>query len=119
MLLEYLYTNQLKVDHDNIVDVMLAANRFRLDEMKQRCEKMIMTEQENWIGQENVIELLTIAELCNSPSLKYFCLQYILNHFNDFSLQDLKKIDIQQLKDDESPFNTKLKELLQQKLSNN
>ena len=43
-LLGFIYTNEITVKSDDIVNVLLAAGRFLLDDLKQVCSSLLQTQ---------------------------------------------------------------------------
>jgi hypothetical protein len=75
-LIEYLYTQQLPIDKNEIkevdekvVEMLIVSDKFGCDELKGQLE--------NWIRQhltiENVSSLFVVSDRCNSLKLKKYC----------------------------------------------
>ncbi|PRP80534.1 hypothetical protein PROFUN_11847 [Planoprotostelium fungivorum] len=73
-LLRYIYTNDEEViREDNAIDLLRAADRFMVDDLKQTIEDYV----ENSIDQENVLWLLEVADRFGVPRLKRACVDYV------------------------------------------
>ena len=72
-ILAYIYTGSAP----NLVtlarDLLYAANKYELSELLMMCEKELQLK----MNAENVIGLLQMADMLNSPCLKKACLKYI------------------------------------------
>jgi len=83
-VMHFLYAEKLVVTSDIAVDLLEAANLYRLDQLKSMCEAT--TQQ--WVDKDNAVYLLQAAELTGSYMLKEFCSSYILKQLdliNDIS----------------------------------
>lgn len=96
ILFHYLYSDELLIEASNAVEIISAANHFRMDLVKSKCEKKI---QENWVDQENVCDLLMIADLYQALSLKKYCIQYIQEFFSSILSQELLKLPLEMIED--------------------
>jgi len=80
-VLQYLYTGDDAVaQSDRIVDILIAADRFLLDDLKQICESIL----ESSLDTDNCAYLLAIADKHNAPRLKRLCLETILKTWHIF-----------------------------------
>jgi len=79
-LLRYIYTNLTCIDPDQVVDVLLAADRFLIEDLKVRIEKDL--EKERAI--ETIADLLLISDQASSPRLKKSCIEFIVQDFDSF-----------------------------------
>lgn len=61
-LLEFIYTGECSLHSENIIELYMSSNQYRLSDLKQLCESYI---QDN-LEVNNVIEILVIAQLYNS-----------------------------------------------------
>jgi len=78
LLLEYMYTDTVDISADESVELLMAANEYGLEHLKQLCEQFI----ERGIDSDNVAWLFEIAEQNDAQQLKKFCLYFILRHFD-------------------------------------
>lgn len=61
-LLEFIYTDQInlvQLNQDQVIDVLIAANRYGLDRLKRLCEKTLVKN----IDMDNVIDLLYLSDV--------------------------------------------------------
>eukprot|EP01120_Amphizonella_sp_Union-15-10_P009475 TRINITY_DN3591_c0_g1_i1.p1 TRINITY_DN3591_c0_g1~~TRINITY_DN3591_c0_g1_i1.p1 ORF type:complete len:554 (-),score=106.73 TRINITY_DN3591_c0_g1_i1:56-1717(-) len=79
-LLNYIYTNLVSFDADVVVDLLMAADRFLLEDLKERIEKDL--EQVRQL--DNVVDLLLISEQASSPRLKRSCIDLIVQNLDAF-----------------------------------
>lgn len=86
LVLTFIYTNQTKFEghEDAIVDLLLAAGRFLLEELKQRIEKMLEEE----LDSENGLDLLLISETAQAPKLRNACIDLISANLPDFKTNE-------------------------------
>jgi len=100
IILEYIYSEELMFTSDTIVEVLITSNQYRLDHLKQQCEKEIGAN----LDEENVLMLLQIAEQYNCPVLRRRTLRYI-----ELNIEKVKKA---------KDFSTAPVEILRQLLAN-
>jgi len=86
-LLRYMYTNDIELEHDKIVDTIIGASRFLLEEMKQRLEILL----ESDITEENVVDMLLFSDGADTHKLKKSCISYVVEKFE--LLKKTKQID--------------------------
>jgi uncharacterized membrane protein YheB (UPF0754 family) len=83
-LIEYLYTQQLPIDNNEIkkvdekvVEMLIVSDKFGCDGLKDQLE--------NWIGQhltiENVSSLFVVSDRCNALKLKKQCHKFIQKNY--------------------------------------
>lgn len=83
-LIEYLYTQQLPIDNNEIkevdekvVEMLIVSDKFGCDELKEQLE--------NWIRQhltiENVSSLFVVSDRCNTLKLKKQCHKFIQKNY--------------------------------------
>jgi len=79
-LLKYIYTDESPLRNaDRAVDIIGAANYFKLDRLKALCELMI---KDN-IEVENAAYILQVASRHEAWQLKRFALDYIMSHYDE------------------------------------
>ena len=80
-LLRFLYGGDDSiVQSEHVVDVLIGADRFLLDDLKQMCESQL----EDALDAENVAMLLEVADRFNAPRLKRVCLETIVRDWKTF-----------------------------------
>jgi len=76
---------------DLVVDLLMASDRFLLDDLKQVCEAEI----ENSLELENVAAVLELSDSANAPRLKRACTEFITKTWLSFepstAMQELKE----------------------------
>jgi hypothetical protein len=83
-LIEYLYTQQLSIDKNEIkevdekvVEMLIVSDKFGCDELKEQLEI--------WIGQhltiENVSSSFVVSDQCNALKLKKQCHKFIQQNY--------------------------------------
>lgn len=89
-LLTYIYTNKTDhVDSENVVDLLLTADRFLVDDLKQAIELQL----EQSVDNESVVDALLISESTATPRLRNACFSRIISNLDHFKASsDLKKL---------------------------
>lgn len=78
--LKYIYSGEVTIANaDHAVELIEAANYFKLDHLKAQCESII----KNTIDIENAAYLLQIAARNEAWQLKNFVLDFIMTHYED------------------------------------
>jgi len=72
-VLEYIYADSIKADDNLAVDLLTAANLFGLHRMQLLCEDMLVKR----IDYDNVMSLLSLAEMYNAQHLRTCCLVFM------------------------------------------
>eukprot|EP01117_Protostelium_nocturnum_P010523 TRINITY_DN378_c0_g1_i1.p1 TRINITY_DN378_c0_g1~~TRINITY_DN378_c0_g1_i1.p1 ORF type:complete len:790 (-),score=282.46 TRINITY_DN378_c0_g1_i1:27-2396(-) len=86
VLLGYLYTNNEElITEDNAIELLRAADRFMVDDLKQMIEDYV----ERSIETDNVAFLLEVADKYGVPRLKRACIEFICEGFD--SLEQVKQ----------------------------
>ena len=75
-MLRYLYAGKVNCIIDIARDLLVAANKYLLESLKNMCEESLC---EN-VSSSNVIEYLKFAENNNAPKLKAQAIQYIVSN---------------------------------------
>jgi len=78
-VLEFLYTGNVTVDEKSIVSLVNAAAIFRIDDLKELC----ISQFNAVVSEENVINLLLMAEAHQEDYLKKTCKRYILDNYQE------------------------------------
>lgn len=63
---------------DQVIDIMVAANRYGLDRLKRLCEKFLVKH----IDLDNVIELLYLSDMHHAIELKRMCINFTMAYFD-------------------------------------
>jgi len=78
-VMSFIYTaDEVVARSDKVIDIMIAADRFLLEDLKQICE----SELENALDPENCAMLLDVADRYNAPRLKRLCMETIINKWD-------------------------------------
>jgi speckle-type POZ protein len=90
LVLSFLYTNETPFEghEDVIVDLLLAAGRFLVQELKQRIEKLLVEQ----LDAENALDLLLISETAQTPKLRNACIDLISLNLPEFQATEGYKI---------------------------
>jgi len=88
LLLRFIYTNQVNLKSDDVVNVLMAAGRFLLDDLKQVIEKQL----EEDLDVENAVDFLGVAEALNAPKLRRACITVLAERYKETETA-LKKAD--------------------------
>ncbi|KAF0300092.1 Rabankyrin-5 [Amphibalanus amphitrite] len=85
-VLQWIYTDQaaLAQGDDFVLDVMRTADRFKLDQLKTKCENALMSS----VSVKNCIKFYTTADDIGAGTLKDYCSRLISTHWNDFTSED-------------------------------
>ena len=95
-LVDFSYSGDLKLNLDNIHDVMNAATFLQMISAIDMCTQYLRDK----LSFENAEELLKIAEIFSIPGLKEYYREYILKNFLQFALTDnFLKLDSKTLAD--------------------
>lgn len=89
-LLNYIYTNRTDhVDSENVVELLLTADRFLVDDLKQAIELQL----EQSVDDQSVIDALLISESTATPRLRTACFSRIISNIDHFKASsDLRKL---------------------------
>ncbi|CAI6371820.1 unnamed protein product [Macrosiphum euphorbiae] len=79
LLLDFLYTSQLKINDSNVQDLLMGSNFLLLDDVKMECLKYI----EQKIDIENFMTLNSIADKNKIRELHELFLSYILKNYKN------------------------------------
>lgn len=95
-IIDYCYTDDVKITGENIVELLMAAYKYHLINLKQICEDFI---RDN-IEISNASSLFQMGCFYESEQLKSFCLDFIIKHYSkicrerDFQTLDPKLKEI-------------------------
>lgn len=81
MILEYLYTDQLRIHFDSAMELFEAANLFCIPRLKTMCEKRILQA----INVENAAAIFNTADLHSAFALREKTKKFILSNFESVS----------------------------------
>ncbi|CAJ0943960.1 unnamed protein product, partial [Mesorhabditis belari] len=74
-MLNYIYGGRCGKDINHIAsDLLIAADKYRLEELKAHCEKTLMEQ----LSIENVCEMLILGDMYGAPRLRKRAVQFIL-----------------------------------------
>eukprot|EP01098_Paradermamoeba_levis_P015796 TRINITY_DN8213_c0_g1_i2.p1 TRINITY_DN8213_c0_g1~~TRINITY_DN8213_c0_g1_i2.p1 ORF type:complete len:105 (-),score=28.28 TRINITY_DN8213_c0_g1_i2:61-375(-) len=76
IVVKFLYFGDIEVEPDLAIDLFFAADEYCLEELKQKCEKLIV----ETITVENVGGLLSSAVQYHALYLKTCCISFMLLH---------------------------------------
>lgn len=80
-VLEYLYTDQLRISLNNAMDLFEAADLFCIPRLKTMCEKRMLQS----INVENAASIFLAADMHSAQALRAKTKKYILSHFEEVS----------------------------------
>ncbi|CAI8614194.1 unnamed protein product [Vicia faba] len=81
LMMRFIYTGTVDVDLDVAPDLLKAADQYLLDGLKRICESVISED----ISVENVSLMYVMSDTYNATSLKYSCILFILEQFDNLS----------------------------------
>ncbi|XP_077500847.1 uncharacterized protein LOC144111423 isoform X2 [Amblyomma americanum] len=76
-LLDYVYTNKVSLCSDNVLDMLLAAQRFQIERIIKKCHEFLSKD----ISVANCIRILEFAREHKHPSLVDMALNFISGNF--------------------------------------
>eukprot|EP01114_Cavostelium_apophysatum_P020406 TRINITY_DN6827_c0_g1_i1.p1 TRINITY_DN6827_c0_g1~~TRINITY_DN6827_c0_g1_i1.p1 ORF type:complete len:779 (-),score=221.16 TRINITY_DN6827_c0_g1_i1:92-2428(-) len=68
-VMEFIYTGNTKITGDNAVDLLVVANLYQLERLKEMCEKVI----EGGVDDQNRVQLLQFSNTYHAMQLEEFC----------------------------------------------
>lgn len=80
-VLEYLYTDQLRISLNNAMDLFEAADLFCIPRLKTMCEKRMLQS----INVENAASIFLASDMHSATALRQKTKKYILSHFEEVS----------------------------------
>lgn len=72
-MLLYIYTEEIPKIDELAFELLPAADKYQLEDLKDRCEKKLI----NVLLEENVIQMLILSDMHNAKKLKKEALAYI------------------------------------------
>ncbi|XP_047142037.1 rabankyrin-5 isoform X3 [Hydra vulgaris] len=86
MLIKWVYTDHADVRNDEsvIIELVKAANRYKLKALRTRCEQMLMSA----VSVANCIRFYQTAEDIGAESLRTYCGEIIATHWDDLETKD-------------------------------
>ena len=90
-VLEFLYTEKVLINGENLVPVYYAAEKYMIEQLKQKCLQSI--------GLDNILSVLQTNMNYNISNIQNKCLEFIIdNPFHVFELADFPKLNKECLK---------------------
>lgn len=80
-VLEYLYTDHLRISLNNAMDLFEAADLFCIPRLKTMCEKRMLQS----ISVENAASIFLASDMHSATALRQKTKKYILSHFEEVS----------------------------------
>lgn len=89
-LMKWVYTDKAEIPHDEafLIELVKAATKYRLKELKERCEKMLMSS----VSVSNCIKFYQTAEDIGAKELQKYCAEIISNHWHDLKTEDFSSM---------------------------
>lgn len=84
LLLEYIYTDSVKIDVEYAIDLYIAADLYHLERLRDMCCTVVRRN----LSAENSGQLLQIAADAHCHVLKEVCMSYIVENFDTVSKTD-------------------------------
>jgi hypothetical protein len=84
LLVEYLYTDTVEVNAQNVVDLFVAADKFQVNRLRSICENFFFQN----ISEENVCNVLELADRFHARQLRQYCVNWILSNFGEMLKND-------------------------------
>jgi len=81
LVMEYLYTDQLKIPVEYAIELFEAADLFCIPRLKQMCERRILQS----ISPQNAASIFHAADVHSAMALRGKAKKYILSHFESVS----------------------------------
>ena len=81
LLLEYLYTDSVKIEVEHAVDLYIAADLYQLERLRDMCKTVVCRN----LSAENSAPLLQQASDAHCHELRELCMQYVVEHFDAVS----------------------------------
>ena len=86
-MLEYCYTGDARLPREDVtlgIQLLAAADRFLLDDLKKHCEYLLHTK----ITLENAFEMYTAAKMHSSIGLRSMAARFILQNYQEIEFAD-------------------------------
>uniref|UniRef100_T1J2P3 BTB domain-containing protein n=1 Tax=Strigamia maritima TaxID=126957 RepID=T1J2P3_STRMM len=86
VMLKWVYTDEVEFKEGDafILELMTAANRYKLTALIERCEQALVSS----VNVSNCIKFYTTADEIGAEILKNHCSEMIANHWDDFHSED-------------------------------
>lgn len=102
LVLEYIYTGEIKISNDSVVDIFSVAHQFELIPLLEECKEYIT----HGMDTNNCFGILKLGDCYDHPELTTEAKKYLLHNFQEFSSSEeffnFKKDELlEYLKDDE------------------
>lgn len=81
LLLEYIYTDAIKIQDDNAVDLYALADLYHLDRLREMCSTFVRRN----LSAENAGMLLQAAADAHCQELKDLCMHFVVSNFDKVS----------------------------------
>ena len=81
LLLEYLYTDAVKVDVENAIDLYIVADLYHIERLREMCCTVVRRN----LSAENSGPLLQVASESHCHALKEICMHYVVKNFDAVS----------------------------------
>lgn len=102
-MLEYIYSDKIDDSDGIVVSLLIAADKYGLEHLKEICETIISNSLDN----DNIVSMFTLAKMYNAKHLISTTLHYLIQH-DEIStkgtyqhvLLDLCILALEELKDD-------------------
>jgi len=79
LLVQYLYTDAVAINEANVVDLLIASDRFQIKRLQAMCEDFVMKS----IELDNVCNLFELADKVHASQLKVFCKNWIVSNWSE------------------------------------
>lgn len=89
-LMKWVYTDRAEIPNDEtfLIELVKTAQKYRLKELKERCEKMLMSS----VSVSNCIKFYQTAEDIGAKDLQKYCAEIISNHWHDLKTEDFTEM---------------------------
>lgn len=88
-ILKFIYSGQVDIDFELAVEVLAAANQYRLEHLKAITESII----QQAVDSENVVYLFQVAEMYGARILREFCWDYAKKHARSIPNSEIEKLE--------------------------
>ncbi|XP_069122948.1 BTB/POZ domain-containing protein 6-A-like [Argopecten irradians] len=92
--IRYLYTEEIDITEDNIVDILYVGKKYFVDKLVDKCQVFI----NSMVANENAVSILQIAEAFCLGNIRQHCVKHICTNFHkiarsaDFLRLDIKNV---------------------------
>lgn len=84
LLLEYIYTDAVKIEVDHAIDLYIASDIYHMERLREMC----LTVVKRNLSAENSGELLQASSEAHCHVLKDLCMNYVVANFDAVSKTD-------------------------------